>query len=358
MMIRPTHHLRLKKLFPLFKKAGIDALLVSSWPNVRYLSGFKNDESWALVSPKGLVFITDSRYIEQARNEAKGFEVVLRDTKSVTQIVADYAKKWSVRKLGFEAPIVTHSFFTALGKRVGENKIVPTANLVEQLRIIKEPSEVSLLRKSAQISVKGFHYVKQTARPGMKERDAQGRLEYYTKTLGSTKPSFDIIIASGAGSSIPHYQTSENRMKNNNIVLVDMGVVYDGYCSDLTRCFFLGKMSPLHKKIHEIVWEAQRAGIKKAAPGVTCREVDEASRSVIRKYGYADLFGHSTGHGVGLEIHEAPGVSSSSDTVLKPGMVITVEPGVYLPGKFGVRIEDTLLITNKGKEVLTSGLDK
>ena len=358
MMVRPAHHSRLKKLFPLFKKAGIDALLVSSWPNVRYLSGFKNDESWALVSPKGLVFITDSRYIEQARKEAAGFEVVLRDRKSVTEIVAGYTKKWKVKKLGFEAPVVTYSFFAALSKRVGKDHIVPTAHLVEQLRIIKDPQEISLLRKSAEIAVKGYHYVKQTARPGMKERDAQGRLEYYTKTLGSTKPSFDIIIATGARSSMPHCQTNETPMKNNNIVLVDMGVVYDGYCSDLTRCFFLGKISPLHKKIHDIVWEAQRAGIKKAGPGVTCREVDEASRSVIRKHGYADLFGHSTGHGVGLEIHEAPGVSSHDETVLKPGMVITVEPGVYLPGKFGVRIEDMILITNKGNEVLTRGLDK
>lgn len=349
---------RLKKLFPLFKKPGIDALLVSSWPNVRYLSGFRNDESWILVSPKGLIFITDSRYVEQARKEAKGFEVILRDTKSVTEIVAGYCKKWQIKKLGFEAPIVTYSFFGALAKRVGKDKIVPTANLVEQLRILKDPEEVKLLQKSAQIAVKGYHYVKQAARPGMKERDAQGRIEYYTKTLGATKPSFDLIIASGAGSSIPHYMTSDARMKNNDIVLVDMGVIYDGYCSDLTRCFFLGKMSPLHKKIHDIVWEAQRAGIQKASPGVTCKEVDEASRSVIRKYGYAGMFGHSTGHGVGLEIHEAPGVSSMSETVLKPGMVITVEPGVYLPGKFGVRIEDTLLITGKGNEVLTHGLDK
>lgn len=351
-------NLRLKKLFSSFNKAGVDGLLVSSWPNVRYLSGFKNDESWVLVSPKGRVFITDSRYVEQARKEARGFEVVLRDRKSVTEIVADYARKWKLKKLGFEAPVVTYSFFAALAKRVGKDKVVPTADLVESLRILKDPSEVSLLRKSAQIAVKGYHYVRQTARPGMRERDAQGRLEYYTKTLGSTKPSFDIIIASSAGSSMPHYQTNETRMKNNDIVLVDMGVVYDGYCSDLTRCFFLGKMSPLQKKIHSIVWEAQRAGIKKAAPGVTCAEVDEASRSVIRKYGYADLFGHSTGHGVGLEIHEAPGVSTHSDTVLKPGMVITVEPGIYLPGKFGVRIEDMVLIKDKGNEVLTRGLDK
>jgi Xaa-Pro aminopeptidase len=137
-----------------------------------------------------------------------------------------------------------------------------------------------------------------------------------------------------------------------------MGVVYEGYHSDLTRPIFLGRMTPLHKKIRDIVWEAQRAGIKKAAPGVCCREVDEACRSVIREYGYGAYFGHGTGHGVGLEIHEAPGVSSKSDTILKPGMVITVEPGIYLPGKFGVRIEDMVLITSKGNEVMTHDLDK
>jgi Xaa-Pro aminopeptidase len=192
----------------------------------------------------------------------------------------------------------------------------------------------------------------------MKERDIQGRLEYYTKTLGSQKPAFDIIIASGARSSMPHCQTNETKAKNNNILLVDMGVVYEGYHSDLTRPIFLGKMSPLHKKINSIVWEAQRAGIKKAAPGVTCGEVDRACRDVITRYGYGAQFGHSTGHGVGLEIHEAPGVGSKSQTVLKPGMVITVEPGIYLPGKFGVRIEDMVLIKDKGNEVLTRDLDK
>lgn len=357
MMVRQAHH-RLRKLFLSFKKTGIDALLVSSWANVRYLSGFKNDESWALVSPKGRVFITDSRYVEQARKEAEGFEVIVRDKKSVTEIVADCTRRWKVKKLGFEAPSVTYSFFAALAKSVGKDKVVPTSNLVESLRIFKDAGEITLLRRSAEIAVKGYHYVRQAARPGMRERDAQGRLEYYTKTLGSTKPSFDIIIAAGARSSMPHCQTNETRMRNNDIVLVDMGVVYDGYCSDLTRCFFLGKISPLHKKIHDLVWEAQRAGIRKAAPGVACREVDEASRSVIRKHGYGDFFGHSTGHGVGLEIHEAPGVSGTSDTVLKPGMVITVEPGVYLPGKFGVRIEDMVLIKDKGNEVLTRGLDK
>jgi Xaa-Pro aminopeptidase len=349
---------RLKKLFKQFEKTEIDALLVSSWPNVTYLSGFKGTESWVLVSPRGRYFITDSRYSEQAESEAIGFEVILRDKKSVTEIAAELCKKLHVRHLGFEAPIITYSFYVALAKRVGKDKLKATAGVVELLRETKDSSEIKAIRKSADIAVKGFHYVKAIARPGMKERDAQGRLEYYTKSLGSEKPSFDIIIGTGARSSMPHCQTNETKIKNNTVLLVDMGVMYDSYCSDLTRPIFLGKMSPIHKKIFDIVWEAQRAGIRKAAPGVTCREVDEACRTVIQKNGYGDFFGHGTGHGVGLEIHEAPNVSGRSETILKPGMVITVEPGIYLPGKFGIRIEDMLLISEKGNEVLTRDLDK
>ncbi len=349
---------RLDNLFPSFKKAGIDALLVSSWPNVTYLSGFKATESWIVVSPRGKAFITDSRYLEQAETEAKGFKIYLRDKKSVTEIVSDLVKEWKVKKLGFEAPIVTYSFYSALAKRVGQENLVATGGLVEDLREVKDKEEIRLIKRSADIAVKGFHYIKQIARPGMKERDLQGRLEHYTKSLGSEKPAFDIIIAAGARSSMPHCQSNQTRVKNNNMVLVDMGVVYEGYHSDLTRPIFLGKMTPLHKEIFNIVWEAQRAGIKVAKPGATCADVDQACRKIIDSHGYGDKFGHGTGHGVGLEIHEAPGVSGRSSTVLKPGMVITVEPGIYLPGKFGVRIEDMVLITEKGNEVLTRDLDK
>ena len=349
---------RLKKCFQLFDKQGIDALLVSSWPNVTYLSGFKGTESWIFICLKGLYFITDSRYSEQAEDEAKGFKVILRDKKSVTEIVKDLADTHKAGKVGFEASIVTYSFYSALAKRLGESRIKPTANIVESLRIIKDAREIKNIQKSADIAVKGFHHVRKTARPGMKERDVQAGLEFYTKKLGAEKPSFDIIIATGERASMPHCQTNETKVRNNDVLLVDMGVVYDSYCSDLTRPIFLGKMSPLHKKIQNIVWEAQRAGIRKAGPGVTCAEVDSACRKWIQKEGYGDFFGHGTGHGVGLEIHEAPNVSGRSDTVLKPGMVITVEPGIYLPGKFGVRIEDMVLITEKGNEVMTRDLDK
>lgn len=349
---------RLKNLFRSFDRAGIDALLVSSWPNVTYLSGFNGTESWALVSPKGSYFITDSRYLEQAEKEARGFHVLLRDKKGVAEIVADLARKRKWRSVGFEAPVATYTFYKALEKYLGGSQLVATRGLVERLREIKDSTEIQRLKESARIAVEGYHYVRHTVRPGMREREVQGRLEYFTKSLGADKPAFDIIIASGARASMPHCQTNETIIRDDNMVLVDMGVVYEGYHSDLTRPIFLGKMSSLQKKIFNIVWKAQRSGIKKARPGVAAKDVDAACRRIITEKGYGRYFGHGTGHGVGLEIHEAPTVSSKSDVILKPGMVITVEPGIYLPGKFGVRIEDMVLITKNGNEVLTRDLDK
>jgi len=349
---------RLKNLFRSFDHAGIDTLLVSSWPNVTYLSGFNSIESWILVSPKGLYFITDSRYQEQAEKEAPGFQVILRDKQGVAEIVADLSRKMKARSVGFEASVVTYAFYKALEKQLGKNQLTLTRGLVERLREIKDGGEIRRIKESARIAVNGYHYVRQTVRPGMKEREVQARLEYFTKSLGAEKPAFDIIIASGARASMPHCQTNETLIQDDNLVLVDMGVVYQGYHSDLTRPIFLGKMSALQKKIFDLVWKAQRSGIKKARPGVPAKEVDAACRRVITEKGYGRYFGHGTGHGVGLEIHEAPTVSSKSETLLKPGMVITVEPGIYLPGKFGVRIEDMVLITNKGNEVLTRDLDK
>ncbi len=348
---------RLNNLLKGFKEAQIDALLVSSWPNVTYISGFKNTESWIVVGPNIRYFITDSRYIEQARREAVGFTVMLRDRQSVSQIVAEIARKHGVKHLGFEAEISTYSFYAGLKKAVGTVNLVPTHGLVEALRLFKDDTEIKQLKRSVDIAVKGYHYIRKRIRPGMTEREAQGDLEHYTKKLGSEKPAFDIIIAGGPRGSMPHYQTADVKFKKGDTVLVDMGVVYGGYHSDLTRTFFLGTISPLQKKIYDIVWEAQRAGIKAVAPGVPAAEVDAVCRSIIAKKGYAKYFGHGTGHGVGLEIHEAPSVSSRSKTVLKPGMVITVEPGVYLPGQVGVRIEDMVLVTAKGHEVLTRGLD-
>ena len=349
---------RLRKLFSSFRRAEIDALFVSSSPNATYLSGFKGVDSWIFVSPAGLYFITDSRYSEQAADEAKGFKIILRDEQSVSEIVAGLVRKHKIKALGFESQIVTHSFYMGIVKQIGIRRLKAMSGLVESLRELKDDFEVGQIKKSVAIAVKGYHYVRQTAKPGMREREVQARLEYYTKSLGSERPAFDIIIAAGPRSSMPHCQTNQTLIRNNQVLLVDMGVVYQGYHSDLTRPLFLGKMSTLYKKIYRIVWEAQRLGIKKAGPGVPASEVDAACRVAIKKSGYGKFFRHGAGHGVGLEIHEAPTVSARSKSILKPGMVITVEPGIYLPGKFGVRIEDMVLITKKGHEVLTRDLDQ
>lgn len=348
---------RVDRLLGRLEGALADSLLVSSWPNVTYLSGFRGTESWLLVAPQARYFITDSRYAEQARAEAKGFKVILRDTRSVAQIVADLRRKHGWSTVAFEADTVTHFFYLGLERQMGRERLRPTRNLVEGLRLKKDAGEIEKLRRSARIAVEGFRYLSQTLHPGMTELEAQARLEHYTKTIGSEKPAFEIIIAAGERASMPHCQSDRTRIRKDQPVLVDMGVVYEGYHSDLTRPILLGKMNASYRKVNRIVREAQAAGIRRAGPGVPASEVDRACRDWIRRRGYGSYFGHGTGHGVGLEIHEAPSVSASSQTILEPGMVITVEPGIYLPGRLGVRIEDMVLITPKGREVLTEGLD-
>jgi len=350
---------RVARVLKAFSRAGIDGFFVSAKENVTYLSGFNNDESFLFITRKARYFLTDSRYVEQARREAVGYKVILREAKSYPQMVRDLADKEKCFRVGFEAPKVSHSFYLALCKALGASRLVPVSGLVENLRIRKEAHEIRHLRKAVEITAAGVRHLAATLAPGMSEKDIQARLEYQTKMLGSEKPAFDIIIAAGAKSSMPH-AVPDNRslVKEEDMVLVDMGVVSGGYHSDLTRCFFLGKIPPFRRKIYDTVLQAQERGIRRIRPGAPTRDVDAACRDFIHKKGYGKLFGHGTGHGVGLEIHEAPTVSGRSTEILEPGMVVTVEPGIYLPGQFGVRIEDMVLVTDKGHEVLTRDIDK
>jgi len=348
---------RIQSLLKCFRRAEIDAFWVSSVANVTYLSGFTGEESFLFVSPKKTFLVTDSRYAEQAQREVAQIDVVLRGGRSLAEILKDLAASQGVYRIGFESASVSYAFYRELTSQVDAERLKPLTALVEELRVKKDTSEIQKIRKSAKIAVDGFRYIKEVATPGMTEKELQGRLEYYTKTKGSEKPAFDLIIASGARSSMPHCKTGDFKVQNNAVLLVDMGTVYQGYHSDLTRPVFLGKMPNLHRKIRDIVRDAQLAGIRKVAPGVAARDVDAASRSFIEKKGYGRYFGHGTGHGVGLEVHEAPTISPRSRAILRPGMVITIEPGIYLPGRFGIRIEDMVLVTARGHEVLTAGLD-
>jgi Xaa-Pro aminopeptidase len=349
---------RLKRLLAHLTRSKVDALFVNGESNVRYLSGFTGDESFMLITRSAVYFLTDFRYAVQAKAEAAHCTLVLRTGKGYPEQVQQLCQKHKVKRLGFEANRIGLSFFNALGRAVKSSELVPMHGAVEALRLYKDKEEIEFLKKAVQISVWGVRNLEATVTPGMTEREIQAKLEYDTKMMGSEKPSFDMIVACGPNSAMPHAVSGARKVERNDLLLVDMGCVVGGYHSDLTRCFPIGKIPRPVQKIYDIVKKAQELGIKKAKPGVKLGDVDKACRGYIEKMGYAKLFGHGTGHGVGLEVHEAPNVSGRNPQVLKPGMVITVEPGIYLPGKFGVRIEDMVHITSRGQDVLTKDLEK
>lgn len=342
----------------IFERYRLDAFLITEESNVTYLSGYTGTESYLFITADKNYFLTDFRYLEQAQKELKGFEIVLRTDQSYPHMVNDLCKKNGVKRVGFEENRISYQLYMMLSKVFRAIFPIPVLNAVESLRIIKDADEIKLLKQSASIAIQGVRFLQAQLAQGQKEIDIQGKLEYDTKLLGSEKPAFDMIVAAGPGSSMPHAISGNRTVQENDMVLVDMGVVYKGYRSDLTRCFFIGKIPRLKQKIYDIVKQAQALGIEKAKPGVRIGDVDVACRSYIEKAGYGKYFGHSTGHGVGLEVHEAPGVSAKNNDILKPGMIITVEPGIYLPDQFGVRIEDMIHITATGREVLTGALEK
>ncbi|MBP9733865.1 MAG: aminopeptidase P family protein [Candidatus Omnitrophica bacterium] len=349
---------RLERFSNVFEARNIDAFFISCEANVSYLSGYTGTESYAVLLEDKRYFLTDFRYLEQARRELKGFTIVLRDKKPYSVMVREICERHGVRRLGVEAGRISFALHRALSRACMSTSLVPIHDAIEVLRLRKDAGEIAKIRQSVEIMRLGMVSLASSLAPGMKEREIQAKLEYDTKMFGSQKPAFDIIIAADPNSSMPHAVTGETRVRENDLILVDMGCVYEGYHSDLTRCFFTGKIPPLKQKVYNTVLQAQALGIRKAGPGVKAKDVDLACREYIDKKGYGKFFGHSTGHGVGLEIHEGPSVSSRAPEVLEPGMVITVEPGIYLPGQFGVRIEDMLLITDRGAEVLTAGIPK
>jgi Xaa-Pro aminopeptidase len=350
---------RLNKFMAMAQSKNIDAFLITAEPNVTYLTGYKGTESFALIIGGNKYFLTDFRYAEQAQKEAIGFTVCIRKNRSYVNMVDDLCQKHGVARLGFEPHRMSHSFYRDLSRAMTKAILIPWVNAVESLRIVKEANELKHLRASVRHAYFGMQDLAATILPGMTEREIQARLEYQTKLAGSQKPAFDIIIAADVNASMPHAISGSNKLKKDNILLVDMGCVDDGYHCDLTRCFFTGKIPPLQRKVYDIVRKAQELGIKKVRPGVRASEVDSACRDYIDKKGYAKYFGHGTGHGVGLEIHEAPNISFRSKEVLEEGMIVTVEPGIYLPGKFGVRIEDMLMVGGKANhEVLTQSIPK
>lgn len=350
-------HPRQKKLREHLATTRFDALLISHLPNIRYLCGFTGSAGLLLVEEAGSVFFTDVRYDTQAHDEVKAAKVVVA-RKAVLQALADWMAARRKRARGWTIGIESEHFTIAEKKRL--TKLQPSGvrlkdapSIVERFRMVKDDDELARVRAAVALGATLFDRALEVLRPGVKETDVAGEMEHAARRAGAEEMSFPTIIASGARSALPHGRASDQAIGRGGFVVCDFGVILAGYCSDMTRTVYVGRPSREARAFYEAVREAQLAGVDAVRPGIPVAEVDSVTRSVLRNAGLGRYFAHSTGHGVGLEIHEIPRIAAGQTEILQPGMVITVEPGAYIPGKWGVRIEDMVLVTHKGHEVLT-----
>jgi Xaa-Pro aminopeptidase len=295
--------------------------------------------------------LTDSRYTTQARQEVKDAKLVLQVRAPLSHIT-DLVKQGKIRRLGFEAAHVTVDLHNALAAALPKVKLVPTTGLIEGQRIVKDDLEKAVMRRAAAIADRTFAHILGRIRPGVRERDIAAEMEHTMRLEGASGPSFDTIVASGWRAALPHGIASDKKIAKGDLVVLDFGCIYKHYCSDMTRTVSVGRPSAEQRKVYGIVQQAQASASAWVKEGRTCGEVDLKARDTNNAAGFGDYFGHGLGHGVGMEVHEEPRLGPKAPTTLKPGMAVTVEPGIYLPGKFGVRIEDLLLVTKTGSENL------
>ncbi|MCW8132004.1 MAG: aminopeptidase P family protein [Planctomycetota bacterium] len=338
---------RLKRFRAMLDRERLGGALITDFINVRYLSGFAGGDSALFVTPRQRLLLTDFRYVEEAAHQAPGWKVVTKPA-ALLEKAGVLAKKFRVRKLAVESGHLTLGMAKGLQKFARGVALKPMNQMVEELRIIKSPWEVRQLEAALRIQERCFGEVCRMLRPGIREYEAAAEMRYRLVKGGADDQSFECMFQWGSNASRPHGRPTDRKLQESNIVLIDWGAKFNGYHGDLTRTFFLGTIPARLRKIHEIVAQAQQQAVERIAPGVEFANVDRAARDLIDKAGYKKQFGHSTGHGIGLKIHEAPTLSWRGKGVLKPGMVVTVEPGIYLPGAGGVRIEDDVLVTERG----------
>jgi len=343
---------RLDRLRALLPEHHIDAILIQNVENRTYLTGFTGSAGAALVTARESLLLVDFRYVEQAAAEAPGWEIV-KVPRQAPEIVTEMVRGRELRRLGFESDGMTYRQYDELGTALRPAELVPVTG-VDRLRWVKDADELARIRTAVAIADAGFAHIQGYLRPGIQEREVALELEFYMRRHGADKEAFDTIVASGVRSSLPHGRATEKVLGHNEFVTLDFGAVVRGYHSDCTRTAVLGDASPRHREIYDLVLAAQRAALAGIRPGIAARDADALARQVITEAGHGDHFGHGLGHGVGLAIHEGPTLSPREDATLEAGMVVTVEPGVYLPGWGGVRIEDLVVIGPEGCENLTT----
>jgi Xaa-Pro aminopeptidase len=348
---------RAQRLVDQLPAAGVDALLVSALVNVRYMTGYTGSNGLALVGPQTRVFVTDFRYVEQAEQEVDPTYDRRRGQQELLDAVPEALPSGELR-LGFDDAHVTVREHAKLRELLPDRvQLVQAAGLVERLREVKEPEEIERVRVATGAADEALAHVLSQGLAGRTERQVAMALEFAMLERGATRPSFDSIVAAGPHGARPHATPRDVKIPHGELVVIDWGAEVDGYCSDCTRTIAAGEPGDEARQVYELVLAAQRAGVEAVRAGVGGREVDAVARDVIEAAGHGDHFGHGLGHGVGIEVHEAPRLSKRSEDELHAGNVVTVEPGVYLPGRLGVRIEDLVVVGEDGPEILTS-LDK
>jgi Xaa-Pro aminopeptidase len=352
------HNRRIGLLRRRLTRAGLSGLLVTHLPDVRYLSGFTGSSAALAVTRRDARLFTDGRYAEQAAAKVIGAQVEIVSGAPGVAAVQWLAAQPGVEFAGFDPNRTTVAelgrWRDALPARLRRGFLSAlAAPLVENLRLLKDEDELALMREAALMGCALFEHILGFVRPGMAETEVAAELEYQARQRGAEGMSFETIVASGARSALPHGRATNALLPRRGFLTLDFGIIHGGYCSDMTRTVCLGKPRAEEREAYEAVLEAQEAAVAAVGEGVRCGEVDEAARSVLRRAGLAEAFTHSTGHGVGLEIHEPPRVGAGQTTRLQAGMVVTIEPGIYLANRFGIRIEDMVVITGSGGQVLT-----
>ncbi len=330
----------------------IDALLITNMYNVRYLAHFTGTTGLIVVTKDDAYFVTDFRYTEQAAEQAKGFTIVQNEG-LIYKEVASIVENDKIEKLGFEDENITYATYEKINDLIN-CELVPASGIVEKLRQVKSETEIEIIQKAVNIAEKAYNYILGFIKPGMTEIQIANELDFYMRNLGATGVSFDTIVASGVRSAMPHGVASEKVIEEGDMVTIDFGCYYEGYASDMTRTFAVGDPGEELKEIYAIVQEANRRVTEVAKAGMTGAELDAIARDYITEKGYGDQFGHTTGHGLGLEVHEGPAVSFRNEEKLVENNIITNEPGIYVAGLGGVRIEDDLVIKKEGNVNLMS----
>ena len=344
--------MRVQRLREAIATQKLDALLVTRPENIRYLSGFRGGEGALLITPDKAMVLIDFRYYDQVAEEAPEFELVKVENRT-PKVLEQCLKDSHVERLGFESTHVSFAQHQDWIEAIPDTEWVPTKSLVEDMRMVKDQNELALLRKAVGIADQACDYIRSYIQPGMSEKQVAWELESYMRTHGAEGISFGFIVAGGQNGAKAHAVPQDRPIQEGEPIVMDMGARFEGYCSDLTRTICLGEPSQKLQQIYDIVLQAQLAAEEGARAGMTGQQVDGLARDVIAQGGYKEQFGHGLGHGVGLAVHEGPRVSSLSEDVLKPGMVCTIEPGIYISGWGGVRIEDIVVVQENGVEVLS-----